>query len=212
MTLSRCRWFACGATLLLSACASAPLHYYTLVPAATDVSTEPTTAQTPTALPFELLPVSVPAQVDQPQLVVRRSGQSIALLSGERWIAPLGDEVRSALSADLTRQLHNRDITGLPGNAQSRLRIKLDLRRFDSLPGSYALIDATWSVRLSPASTADATAAKSITCSSHVSESVGPGYDALVQGHQRAIAQLAAQVATVARALSAGTTPTCPMD
>lgn len=210
MIYSPCRWFVFGAALLLSACASAPLHYYTLVPPAADVGAEPVTAETSTSLPFELLPVSVPAQVDQPQLVVRRSGQSIALLSGERWIAPLGDEVRSALSADLTRQLHSQDVTGLPSNASPRLRIKLDLRRFDSLPGSYALIDATWSVRLLSGSSIDASATKTIACSSRVNESVGPGYDALVQGHQRALAQVAAQIATVARAFSAGSTPACP--
>ena len=51
---------------------------------------------------FELLPVSVPAQDDQPQLVIRQGGQGVALLQSERWIAPLGDEIRGALSADLT--------------------------------------------------------------------------------------------------------------
>ena len=210
MMFLRCRWIAYAAGLLLTACASAPLHYYTLVAPATGLGAQFHTAETSASLPFELLPVSVPAQVDQPQLVVRRSGQSVALLSDERWIAPLGDEVRAALSADLMQQLHSQDVTGLPSNASPRLRIKLDLRRFDSLPGSYALIDATWSVRLVPSSSADASVMKTVACSSLVNESVGPGYDALVQGHQRALEQVATQIATVGRALSAGTTPACP--
>ncbi|MEO7065874.1 MAG: PqiC family protein [Rhodanobacter sp.] len=210
MIFSPGRWAVWGAAALLSACASAPLHYYTLVPAAADVGAEPATAQTPASLPFELLPVSVPAQVDQPQLVVRRGGQSVVLLSGERWIAPLSDELRSALSTDLTGQLHSRNVTGLPSSGQPRLRIKLDVQRFDSLPGSYALIDATWSVRLLSDTSASRSAPKTVACSSRVNESVGPGYDALVQGHQRAIAQVAAQIATAARALSAGTALVCP--
>lgn len=211
MIFSACRGLACGVVLLLSACASAPLHYYTLVPPATDASVDPAVAQASSSLPFELLPVSVPAQVDQPQLVVRQGGQSVLMLSGERWIAPLGDEVRSALSTDLTRQLHSQDITGLPTHTGPRLRIKLDLRRFDSLPGSYALIDAAWSVRLLSDAAVNTSTAKTVACSSRVNESVGPGYEALVHGHQRAIAQVAAQIATAARALAAGTTPTCPM-
>jgi len=34
-----------------------------------------------------------------------------------------------------------------------------------------------------------------LTCVSHISESVEPGYDALVAGHQRAVADLAGQIA-----------------
>ena len=198
-----------AAGVLLAACASAPLHYYTLVAPADESAgglvAPASEASAAPSLPFELLPVGVPAQVDQPQLVVREGGQGVALLGSERWIAPLGDEVRSALSADLARALHSADVSGLPGNGQPLLRIKLDLRRFDSAPGSYALIEAAWSVRLlhgaQPATLA---------CTSRVSEAVGPGYPALVQGHQRAIARLAEQIAGVARALGAGQAAVCP--
>ncbi len=189
------------AILGLAGCASAPLHYYTLVTPAS----APANAGQPAGLPFELLPVSVPAQVDQPQLLVRQGGQGVALLGSERWIAPLGDEVRSAMSADLAAELNSQDVSGLPGNGKPRLRIKLDLRRFDSEPGSYALIEAAWSVRLSGADHAEPVA-----CSSRIRETVAPGYAALVQGHQRALGQLAAQVAAVARSLAAGTPARCP--
>lgn len=192
------------AVLMLAACASAPLHYYTLVAPVED-TVAPTTSAA--SLPFELLPVSVPAQVDQPQLVVRQGGQGMAVLGSERWIAPLGDEVRSALSADLARELHSQDVSGLPGNDQPMLRIKLDLRRFDSQPGGQALIEGAWSARLlhgaHPAT---------LSCTSQVSELVGAGYPALVQGHQRAIARIAAQIAAAGRALGAGQTATCPLE
>lgn len=210
------RLLGVGAVLTLAACASAPLHYYTLVaPAAeaagglvapADESAGGLVAQSATpALPFELLSVSVPAQVDQPQLVVREGGQGVALLGSERWIAPLSDEVRSALSADLARELHSQDVSGLPGNDKPLLRIKLDLRRFDSQPGSYALIEGAWSVRLLRGAPPAALA-----CTSRIKEVVGPGYDALVQGHQRAIGALAAQIAAAARSLGNGQSPICP--
>lgn len=191
-------------SLLLAACASAPLHYYTLV-APVDGTLAP--ASDATSLPFELLPVGIPAQVDQPQLVVRAGAQGMAVLGSERWIAPLGDEVRSALSADLARSLHSQDFSGVPSGEQPRLRIKLDLLRFDSQPGGRALIEGVWSVRLLHGAHPAA-----LSCTSQVSEPVGPGYPALVQGHQRAIARIAAQIAAAGRALGAGQPPACPLE
>lgn len=206
------RLLGTGAALALAACASAPLHYYTLVAPADEsagglVAPAGDTPVNPgqPSLPFELLPVSVPAQVDQPQLVVREGGQGVALLGSERWIAPLNDEVRSALSTDLARELNSQDVSGMPGNGKPLLQIKLDLRRFDSQPGSYALIEGAWSVRLLRGQHPAALA-----CTSRINETVGPGYDALVQGHQRAIGALAAQIATAARLLGNGQTPVCP--
>lgn len=192
-----------AATLLLAACASAPTHYYTLVPPASDL--RGVEAAGAPSLPFELLAVGIPAQVDQPQLLVRQGGQGVALLGSERWIAPLGDEVRAALSVDLAGELHSQDVSGLPGNDKPTLRVKLDVRRFDSQPGSYALIEGAWSVRVMHG---DRPAI--VACTSRISQNVGPGYDALVQGHQQAIHQLAAQIAAAGRSLAAGQPASCP--
>lgn len=192
-----------AATLLLAGCASTPMHYYTLVPPASDTSAS--TPEAAPSLPFELLAVGIPAQVDQPQLLVREGGQGVALLGSERWIAPLGDEVRAALSVDLARELHSQDVSGLPGNDKPTLRVKLDLRRFDSQPGSYALIEGAWSVRVMHGERPAVLA-----CTSHIRETVGPGYDALVQGHQQAIRQLAVQIALAARSLAADQPAACP--
>jgi uncharacterized lipoprotein YmbA len=186
--------------MLLGACASAPMHYYTLIAPAVGDAARPV-AET---VPFELLPVSVPAQDDQPQLVIRQGGQGVALLQNERWIAPLADEVRGALSADLTQALGSADVTGLPHGETPVVRVKVDVRRFDSQPGSYARLDAGWSLRL-----LGQNGGASLSCSSRFDEAVGPGYDALVQGHQQALGKLAATVAATARQLVAGKA-SCP--
>lgn len=201
MIRSIVRLLGAGAALTLSACASAPAHYYTLVAPPDEMPSN----TAPASLPFELLPVSVPAQVDQPQLVVRDGGQRVALLEGERWIAPLADEVRDALSADLARALYSRDISGMAGSDKPSVRIKLDLRRFDSQLGRYATVEGAWSVRL-----VHGAQAAGISCTSRVSEPVGASYPALVQGHQRAINQLATQIAAAARSLGNGQAPSCP--
>jgi uncharacterized protein len=189
-------------TAALAACASAPVHYYTLIPAPDSAQSE--VAAPSAAFQFELLPVGIPAQNDVPQLVVRQGGQAVGLLDGERWIAPLADEVRGALSVDLSRQLNTQDIgSGLPVDGKPVVRIKVDLRRFDSSPGRYALIEATWSVRPLKGATV-------LTCSSRITENVGQGFDGLVAGHQQALSELAGQIASVAPAVAAGSSPACP--
>ena len=192
---------ACVATAL-AACASAPVHYYTLIPALDNAETA--NAGPMASFQFELMPVGVPAQNDVPQLVVRQGGQSVAMLDGERWIAPLADEVRGALSVDLSRQMNSQDISsGVGVDGKPVLRIKVDLRRFDSSPGNYALIDATWTVRALKGQAV-------LTCSSRINESVGQGYAGLVAAHQQALSTLAGQIAGVAPAVAAGNVPACP--
>jgi uncharacterized lipoprotein YmbA len=189
--------------LLLAGCASAPIHYYTLVAASGDAA--PPVPASP-ALQFDLARVGVPAQVDQPQLVVREGAQRVALLDGERWIAPLGDEVRAALAADLARDLSGQDVTGLAAGGKDVLHIKVDLRRFDSFPGAYAFIEAAWTLRTPPGAASNAV----FECTTAISEPVGAGFDALVVGHQRALARLAATIAGAARSMAAGGQGSCP--
>jgi len=187
----------------LAACASAPVQYYTLLPAPDSTETE--SAAPPANFQFELMPVGVPAQDDVPQLVVRQGGQSVALLNGQRWVAPLADEVRGALAVDLARRMHAPDISsGVPAAGKPVLRIKVELRRFDSSPGNYALIDATWTVR-------ELRSQAVLTCSTRISESVGQGYGDVVAGHQHALSTLAGQIASVAPAMAEGSVPAaCP--
>ena len=201
------RLIALAAALMLCACSSAPVHYYTLVPAARLVpAAQASAAGAPAPFQFQLMPVHIPAQVDQPQLVVRQNGPAIAMLESERWIAPLGDEIRSAVAADLTHDLGAHEAAGGRADGRPLLQIMLDVRRFDSLPGQYALINAAWTLQMNGATNSQA----ALACTSQIREPVGAGYDALVQGHQQALARLSAQIATAARSVAAGTAGVCP--
>lgn len=188
----------------LSGCASAPVNYYTLVPSNSTASM--TTATKSPTFAFDLDSVSVPLQVDQPQLVVRQAGAGIALVETERWIAPLGDEIRDAIASDLVASHSGENLGGLPQGDRKLVKIRVDVRRFDSEPGVQASINAAWSLRRGPGDTA------ALSCSSRINEPVGAGYNALVQGHQRALAQLAAAIAKPALAMANGSSPTCPVD
>jgi hypothetical protein len=177
--------------LTLSACAPAPVHYYTLVSPATQTAS----ATQPAPFVIDVLPVGIPAQLDQQQMVVRQGDSDVAVLDNERWSAPLGDELRTALSADLVRRLGTQDIAGLPRPpGQSVLGIRLQIRRFDAWPGHVAQLEADWSLSF----TKDPDGAR-LTCHSQVVEPAPGGYAEMAHAQQRAIAELAGQIADEAR-------------
>ncbi|MBO9664217.1 PqiC family protein [Dokdonella sp.] len=182
-----------GATLLGACASTAPVRYHSLFGTAADAAV----ATSPAAFLIDVRPVTIPAQVDRPQLVVRDGG-GVLPLEQERWIAPLADEARAALSADLSRALAATDVAGQPRPAGAKvLNVKIDLRRFDSAPGAYAAVDAVWSVSV------DEAGRPPLVCGSSIRESVGAGYDELVRGHRRALAVLAGRIASAARGYAA---------
>lgn len=181
-------------TLILGACSSSPVHYYTLLaPSAPAVAINE-------SVPFllDILPIALPEQLDQPQLVVRQGVSGIVMADGERWAGTLGDELRQALSAELTSRLATRDIAGLvkPAN-KSVLRIKLLVRRLDFWPGQKLELEADWSLVMldAPGNTQLA----QLFCHGRFSESAKGGYPELAQAGQRAISALAARIAADAR-------------
>lgn len=186
-------------TLLLAACSSAPVHFYTLLPPA-----PATDAQQMASYRIAVLPVDIPAQVDRPQMVVRQGSGSVALLEGERWIAPLGDEIRNALSGELSRRLGAEDVYGLAHAGDMPVyRIQVNIQRFESVLGQYTSLSAAWSVHV----TGDKQ--KTASCTSRIREPVGQGYAALAMGHQRGLQALAGRIATVVQSLVQGHAANC---
>jgi uncharacterized lipoprotein YmbA len=186
--------FAFVATL--AACSSAPTHFYTLLPPAQPL----TPAAAPAAFAIAVEPVGVPAEVDQVQWLVRTGPGQVAVLDNERWAAPLGDELRAALADELTRQLGARDVYKAANPAGVPVyRIQVEVRRFESVAGSYALIEADWNV-----ARREAVPGPMLVCHSRVSQSVEPGYAALAVGHQHALAAMGVRIALAVRGIAAG--------
>lgn len=178
--------FAITCAAALAACGSAPLRFYTLVaPAAAPATTAP-------GYSIEVLPVNVPLQVDQPQLVLRHGTGQVSLSEDRQWIAPLPDELRAALSAELSRRLGAADVYRVAQpEGRPVWRIKLDVRRFESELDRSARIEALWTLQSPVEKMAP------LVCASSVEERVGVGYPALVEGHQRALGRIAEQIAGV---------------
>ncbi|WP_434718191.1 PqiC family protein [Paraburkholderia sp. A1BS-2L] len=178
-------------------CASPGSRFYTLSP--TDDAAHASVASTMgnQALLVAVAPVDVPPQVAKLQFVVQNDANQVKVLEQERWASLPGDEIRRALSGDLTQQLGAIDVYGSPHpEGVPVYRVSVNVQRFESWPGSHALIDAVWSVRALDSQTV-------MTCRSVLNEPVGDGYDALVVGHRRAVAALSQAIASGVRTLAA---------
>lgn len=184
---------------LLAGCSSVqPPRYHTLMPAPASAARPPAPAG---SLAWEVLPVAVPAGVDQPQWVVQTVDGGLAVLEQERWIAPLGEEIRGAVADRLTQALGAPAVSAEP---RQRWRIRIDVRRFDSAPGREARLEATWTV------SSDVEAATPLRCRGEfVQVPAASGYLALAKGHQQAVAALADAIGSELKALHAGQTAMC---
>lgn len=180
---------------MLGACAgSPPARYYTLQEAS---SAQALQSATPLSVPanqpvIEVLPVSVPVQVDQPQIMLRDRAGAVTPLYSDRWAAPLADELRSALSDRLTRRLGVADVYEVKAaRGEPVWRVQVDIQRFDSVLGEAATLDATWRLRAinlnAPASL----------CRTQIREPAG-GADlqSLVAAHQAAVGKFGDIVAS----------------
>jgi uncharacterized lipoprotein YmbA len=193
-----------AAILGLTGCASSPpVHFYTLVRNASANSDSPHSGD---HLLIDVAAVSVPAQADQAQLMVRQPSGEILALYSERWTSPLADEFRDALSDQLIGDLHAIDVQTVKPPADAPIwRIQVDVQRFDSLLGKEALMDATWRVR--PINVG----APQLLCSVRVRvPPVDATVQAIVNAHQEAVVQLAATIASAVR--SRGQSAEAPSD
>ncbi|MGN8277567.1 PqiC family protein [Pseudomonas sp. SMN5] len=145
--------------LLLGACRSDPIHYHTLSPV------QPAAVQR-SGYDIQIEQVNVPPQVDRTQMVIRQGNSGLAILETEWWGASLADELHSSLD----EQLNN------PG--ATRLLLRVEVQRFDSIPGRYARMDAQWRLRTL------GNDARPLTCRSSLQTPAGGSIDELVTAHQ----------------------------
>ena len=200
-----------GVASMLAGCASSPpVNYYTLLQAdgASAQAAAPLRVAGNQAV-IEMLPVSVPVQVDQPQIMLRDPAGLVTPRYSDRWSAPLGDELRLALSDRLTRRLGVADVYEVKAaRGQPVWRVQMDVQRFDSILGDVAIIDATWRLRAinmqAPASL----------CRTSIRQRVaGSDISSIVAAHQIAVSTLgdivAARVAGNEAAGQEGVTHQC---
>ncbi|WP_447764973.1 PqiC family protein [Pseudomonas reinekei] len=172
-----------AALSLLAACRSDPIQFHTLTPAQLTGSSRNTAD-------IQIESLTVPPQVDRPQIVVRQGNTGMAILETEWWGASLVDELRSALDDQM-----------INNNPQRRLSVRIEVQRFDSVPGQYGLLDVKWRLR-----TGNGSEDVMETCRSTLQTPSGPSIDELVAAQQNNVKRLAALISQAA----SGTQKGCP--
>jgi len=187
------------AALLLAACMT-PLktRYYTLSAEA------PPRVQSSAAMPrfhVAIGPVSVPAAIDRPQIVLSIAPNRYSISDAERWSEPLKNELPYLIARHVGQHLTAAGVSAYMqySSQDADYRVPIDITRFESVPGKSATLAATWSVR-------DRTGARLRESHSVFVESVhAPGVAPLVAAHAKAVAALGNEIA---QAIDALTRPT----
>lgn len=178
----------CVLVTLAAGCGlSPPSRFYTL-----------SAATGPAAMRSELSiavgPVSVPAVVDRPQIVVSTGPNQVRLDEFNRWAAPLQNNIARVVAENLVVMLGTPRVTLL--SADVDYRAVIEVQSFESAPGEAALLDAVWTVRR-------AKDGKTETGRTTARETVADkGYDALAAAHSRALARLSRDIADAVRTLN----------
>jgi uncharacterized protein len=180
---------------LAAGCASSPSHFYTL-----SATVAPVTATSKVSVAVG--PVTVPAAVDQPQIVVSTGPNQVTFDEFNRWASPLQDNIARVVAENLVAALGTPRVTLFPQtlNTDADIRVVIEIRNFDSTPGKSAALDAVWTVRR-------ARDGKSETGRTSVREPVqDSSYEALAAAHSRAVARMSQDIAETVRTLDRGTT------
>ncbi|MBC8741199.1 membrane integrity-associated transporter subunit PqiC [Paraburkholderia sp. UCT31] len=190
------RRFAAGLMLalagaLLGACKSPATNFYTLSP---DDSLSSTGASRPIAAVIG--PVTIPEIVDRPQIVTRIANNEVAVNEFDRWAQPLGGDIGRVIAADLGALLNSPQISVFDAVRDPSVvwRVRIDVMRFESVPGRDVTVDVLWTVR--PPGKVRAVTGRSV-----ARESVsGPGFEPIIAAHDRALASVSRDIAAAVQA------------
>lgn len=180
---------ACALAVLGAGCATPPVSYYTLAA---------TAAPAPAAskLAVTVGPVTVPATIDRPQIVVSTGANQVTIDEYNRWAAPVQDTLVRVVADNLGALLGTPRVTLYPTLAADvDYRVQVEVRNFESAPGRQASLDAVWTVRRMRDGRTE-------TGRTSVREPVAAdGYDALAAAHSRGLARMSHDIAEAVRAL-----------
>lgn len=143
-------------------------------------------------------PVTIPAAVDRPQIVLTVGPNRVRLEEFDRWAAPLQNDIARAVAANLVAALGTSRVmlASAPVTATVDYRAIIEVQQFESTLGQAAVLDAVWAV----SRTKDG---KSQTGRTTARESTSDGsFEALAAAHSRAIGRLSQDLADALRELA----------
>jgi len=175
--------------VLLAGCASPAARFYTL-------SAAPGPAAPAADLTVAVGPVTIPAVVDRPQIVLQAGPHEVRMDEFNRWAAPLATTIARVVAANLVQLLGTPRIVLTPPalGADTEYRVAIQVQRFDSALGEAATLDAVWVV--------SSTDKQTQTGRTTVREpAVEQTFEALAASHSRALDRLSRDVAAAVQGL-----------
>ena len=117
--------------VLGAGCAATPPKFYTLSPTA-----EPGGATA--SYSVAVGPVSVPAMIDRPQMVVSVGPNQVGIDEFNRWASPLQSDMARVVAENLSKILGTPLVSVFPQStaAGASYRVLIDVIRFESAPGT----------------------------------------------------------------------------
>jgi uncharacterized protein len=180
---------ALALAVLTAGCASSPANFFTLIPGATDTSKVDAASS---KLVIVVGPVSIPAIVDMPQIVVRKGANQVAPDQFNLWASPLRNNIAQVVGANLVVLLGTPNVSSVL-TLDADYRVAIDVQVFESSPGDAATLSAMWNVRR-------VKDGKTVIGRTSVREaSPEKGYQALAAAHSRALSRLSADIADAIR-------------
>ena len=179
-------------TVLAAGCASSPSHFYTLTPTPGTISGSDATSSHLTII---VGPVTIPAIVDIPQIVVTKGTNQVAANQFNLWASPLRNNIALVICANLAAQLGTPNVSSVL-RVDADYHVEIDVQSFESTPGEAARLSAMWTVRR-------VKDGRTQTGRTNAREASPEGsYQALAAAHSRALALLSANIADAIRVLN----------
>jgi uncharacterized lipoprotein YmbA len=178
-----------------AACSRSPqTRFYILSTLPADAAAK-TTATGPRPI-VGLRPVTLPEQLDRPEIVTRSGANTLQLAEFDQWAAPLRDSFPRVLAEDLALLIPADRVVLFPWSREALVdyEVVVDVVRFDGALGAEAQLVADWTVVRRGAKSAPLAGRSSHT------EPAGGSYADLVSAQSRLVAALGRDIA---RALQA---------
>jgi uncharacterized protein len=177
----------CGLAVFVAGCANSPSKFYTLSP-----SPAPNRDAPSSKLTIVVGPVSIPATVDMPQIVVTKSPNQLSPDQFNLWASPLRNNIAQVVCANLAALLGTSNVSSV-FSVDADYRVSIDVQTFESAPGDAATLNALWMVRR-------VKDGKIETGRTAVREaSTNAGYESLAAAHSRALGRLSVDIAETIR-------------
>ncbi len=180
----------CVLAVLAAGCASPPSRFYTL---------NGTAAPAPASsnLSVAVGPVSIPDEVDRPEIVMSASPNQVQVDEFNRWASPLQNNMARVIAENLVAMLGTPRVALFPQalSADAEYRVAIEVQSFRSAPGEAAVLDAVWTVRRVKDGRTEMRRTR-------VREAVREdGYDAHAAAHSRTLERLSRDIADAVRTL-----------